>query len=261
MLLLHGFLQSWWAWRGQIPAFDDAGYAVAALDLRGAGGSDQPPQGYDPGSIAADVSGVIRSLGFAGAVLVGHDLGARAVWATTAYAPDQVNALAVVAAGHPRHARAALPALPRHGLPLLSERRLAAADGDWAQAYLQGLAARPDALSVAGTAPYRAALASWPGPRCAVAPVRIARRGRRSAANRDLLARLSSGTDVPVLTVRGSSDPLLPRAAVDASRPYAHGRFDASELAGVGHLPPEEDPGAFNRLVLNWLDTRASLTS
>lgn len=256
VLLLHGFVQSWWAWRGQLPALDRAGHAVAALDLRGAGASDQPPSGYDPVSTAGDISGVIRSLGFPTAVLVGHDLGARAAWATTAYAPAQVSALAVVGAGHPRHDRSASLVLPRHGLPVLAERRLAADDGAWAEAYLQGLTARPDALAKADTEPYRAALRDWPGPRCALAPVRIVRRGQRSAANRDLFARLEPGTDVPVLVVRGASDPVLPSGSVKPISRYAHGRFDATELGGVGHLAPEEDPLGFNQVLLDWLNTQ-----
>lgn len=255
VLLLHGFLQSWWAWRAQLPALDRAGWAVAALDLRGAGASDQPPSGYDPASTAADVSGVIRSLGFATAVLVGHDLGARAAWATTAYAPAQVSALAVVGAGHPRHDRPASVDLPRHGLSVLAERRLGAHDGAWATAYLQGLTARLDALTLEDTAPYRAALRAWPGPRCALAPARIVRRGRRSAANRDLVARLEPGTDVPVLLMRGASDPVVPSAASAAVRGYARGRFQTVELAGTGHLAPEEDPATFNLVLLDWLDT------
>ena len=63
VLLLHGFPQFWWAWRHQMPALADAGYRVAAMDLRGYGACDKPPRGYDPLTLAADVAGVIRSLG------------------------------------------------------------------------------------------------------------------------------------------------------------------------------------------------------
>ena len=63
VLLLHGFPQFWWAWRHQMPALADAGYRVAAMDLRGYGASDKPPRGYDTFTLAADVASVIRSLG------------------------------------------------------------------------------------------------------------------------------------------------------------------------------------------------------
>ncbi len=47
VLLLHGFPQFWWTWRHQLPALADAGYRAVAMDLRGFGGSDHTPRGYD----------------------------------------------------------------------------------------------------------------------------------------------------------------------------------------------------------------------
>ena len=42
VLLLHGFPDSAWLWRHQIPHLVDAGYRVIAPDLRGLGRSDKP---------------------------------------------------------------------------------------------------------------------------------------------------------------------------------------------------------------------------
>ena len=50
------------------------------MDLRGVGGSDRTPRGYDPANLALDVTGVIRSLGEPDAALVGHDLGGYLAW-------------------------------------------------------------------------------------------------------------------------------------------------------------------------------------
>ncbi len=47
VVLLHCFPQFWWAWRHQLEALGEAGYRVAAMDLRGTGASDKPPIGYD----------------------------------------------------------------------------------------------------------------------------------------------------------------------------------------------------------------------
>ena len=44
VLLLHGFPEFWWTWRDQIRTLAAHGYRVAAMDLRGYGGSDKPPR-------------------------------------------------------------------------------------------------------------------------------------------------------------------------------------------------------------------------
>ena len=71
VLLLHGFPQFWYAWRHQMVALADAGYRAAALDLRGYGGSDKPPRGYDTYMATLDAASVIRTLGEKEAVIVG----------------------------------------------------------------------------------------------------------------------------------------------------------------------------------------------
>src|SRR5690625_1029513 len=60
VLLLHAFPQFWWAWRSQREALAARGYRVAAMDLRGYAGSDEPPAAYAIPSMAGDVRGVIR---------------------------------------------------------------------------------------------------------------------------------------------------------------------------------------------------------
>jgi pimeloyl-ACP methyl ester carboxylesterase len=101
VLLLHGFPEFWWAWRAQLPALAEAGYRATAMDLRGYGGSDKTPRGYDPVTLAQDVSGVVKALGERRAVLVGHGWGGYVGWATAVLHPREVSALCAVAAPHP----------------------------------------------------------------------------------------------------------------------------------------------------------------
>jgi pimeloyl-ACP methyl ester carboxylesterase len=42
VILIHGFPESWYSWRHEIPALADAGHRVAAPDACGYGGSDKP---------------------------------------------------------------------------------------------------------------------------------------------------------------------------------------------------------------------------
>ena len=42
VLLCHGFPESWYSWRHQLPALAAAGYRAVAPDMRGYGGTDRP---------------------------------------------------------------------------------------------------------------------------------------------------------------------------------------------------------------------------
>ena len=134
VLFLHGFPEFWWAWRHQLPVVAAAGYRAVAMDLRGYGASDKTPRGYDPYTAAADVSGVIRSLGATDAVVVGHGWGGFIGWSAAVLAPRQVRGLAAVSAPHPlllaRSGQTkALTRTAWFQLPILPERRLLAHDG------------------------------------------------------------------------------------------------------------------------------------
>lgn len=255
VMLLHGFGEFWWAWRHQIPALDHAGYSVAALDLRGYGASDKTPRGYDPPTTASDIAGVIRSLGFGSAVLVGHDWGGMAAWSTLAYAPEQVRGLASIAAPHPLAFpwRSALRTLAFFQVPLFPERRIMADDGLFIETLLRSRAARPDFLSASEARNYRDALMLWPSPHCALEYQRMFVRNQVRAAGRDYRRALHRPRPVPLLSIHGTRDPVVPQAAMTAANAYVTGRSDLVSLPEVGHLPHEEDPTAVNAALLTWL--------
>ena len=58
VILLHGFGSFWWSWRHQLRGLRNA--RVVAVDLRGYGGSDKPPRGYDGWTLAGDTAGLVR---------------------------------------------------------------------------------------------------------------------------------------------------------------------------------------------------------
>src|ERR1700759_5474112 len=83
VLMVHGFPESWYSWRHQMTPIAEAGFTAAAIDVRGYGGSDKPPEvaDYAMQHMVADVAGAIRALSpDAPAVIVGHDWGAPIVW-------------------------------------------------------------------------------------------------------------------------------------------------------------------------------------
>jgi pimeloyl-ACP methyl ester carboxylesterase len=103
VLLLHGFPQFWWMWRGQIQPLADAGFRVIAPDLRGYNLSDKPSgvDAYRMEHLVADVEGLIRQTGVERAHVVGHDWGGLIAWWLAMLSPERVERLAILNAPHP----------------------------------------------------------------------------------------------------------------------------------------------------------------
>jgi epoxide hydrolase A/B len=97
VVMVHGFPESWFSWRHQIGPIAQAGYQVAAIDVRGYGGSDKPHpiEAYSMEELTGDVAGVVEAMAPDGkAILIGHDWGAPIVWNTALTRPDKVSAVA-----------------------------------------------------------------------------------------------------------------------------------------------------------------------
>jgi pimeloyl-ACP methyl ester carboxylesterase len=265
VLLLHGFPEFWWAWRHTLPALTSAGYHAAAMDLRGYGASDKTPRGYDPLTLAADVTGVIRSMGFRSAVVVGHGWGGFVGWTAAAVRPDCVSALCAVAAPHPRiltGVRRWLPPgrLVRHLLamqvPWLPERRIAL--GAYVSHHLAAWATPGSGFpSDVEARRYQAAFALWPSPHCALEYHRWLFRSRLRADGRAFAQAMRRQVTVPVVQVVGAQDPTDPARSTHASARYVTGPFTDQTIEGAGHFPHEEQPAEFNRLLLEWLSEGA----
>ncbi|OHB27925.1 MAG: epoxide hydrolase [Phenylobacterium sp. RIFCSPHIGHO2_01_FULL_69_31] len=97
VVMVHGFPESWYSWRHQIGPVAAAGYQVAAIDVRGYGGSDKPKRvdAYSMQELTADVAGVVEALAPGQkTILIGHDWGAPIVWNTALTRPDVISAVA-----------------------------------------------------------------------------------------------------------------------------------------------------------------------
>ncbi|HEX9449492.1 MAG TPA: alpha/beta fold hydrolase [Dongiaceae bacterium] len=76
VVLLHGFPETSYAWRHQVPVLAEQ-YKVIVPDLRGYGETDKPAHGYDKRNMARDIRELISALGIDHIALIGHDRGAR----------------------------------------------------------------------------------------------------------------------------------------------------------------------------------------
>lgn len=96
ILCVHGWPELWYSWRHQLAHFAPLGFKVAAMDVRGYGGSSKPHPiaAYTMRNLASDVAAVIDALGGGSAILFGHDWGAPIVWNTSLLHPEKVRAVA-----------------------------------------------------------------------------------------------------------------------------------------------------------------------
>ncbi len=105
VLLVHGFPESWYSWRHQLPALAAAGYRAVAMDVRGYGRSSKPGSivEYRMTRLVEDIVGLVGALGEERAVLVGHDWGAPIAWNATLTRPDLFAGLVLISVPyHPR---------------------------------------------------------------------------------------------------------------------------------------------------------------
>jgi pimeloyl-ACP methyl ester carboxylesterase len=96
VLLVHGFPESWYSWRHQIPAIAAAGFRVVAIDVRGYGRSSKPlaVEDYRMVRLVADNVGLVSALGAKTATIIGHDWGAPIAWTSAMLRPDVFTAVA-----------------------------------------------------------------------------------------------------------------------------------------------------------------------
>src|SRR6476660_4268884 len=94
LLLVHGWPETWYAWRMVMPALA-RDFQVIAVDQRGIGLSDKPQGGYDTGTQAHDMVALMEALGHKRFALYGTDTGMPIAYAVAADHPDRVVRLVV----------------------------------------------------------------------------------------------------------------------------------------------------------------------
>jgi pimeloyl-ACP methyl ester carboxylesterase len=109
VLLVHGFPETWWAFRKLIPLLA-ASHRVYAVDLRGFGDSDNGAGAYDSKTSAEDLHLLIEELEVGPVHLTGQDISGAAVFRLAATHPEDVRSLTAIEMG-----------LPGFGLEMLAD--------------------------------------------------------------------------------------------------------------------------------------------
>jgi pimeloyl-ACP methyl ester carboxylesterase len=98
-LLVHGLSSNARLWDEVATRLAGAGHPAYAVDLRGHGGSDRPPGGYDTATAAADLAALVTALDLPGLVVAGQSWGGNVAVRFAAEHPGLVTALALVDGG------------------------------------------------------------------------------------------------------------------------------------------------------------------
>ncbi len=98
IVLCHGWPESWYSWRHQIPALAAAGFHVVAPDQRGYGQTDKPEpiEAYNILQLTGDIVGLVNALGAETAIIAGHDWGAPVAWTSALLRPDIFRAVVLL---------------------------------------------------------------------------------------------------------------------------------------------------------------------
>ena len=103
VILLHGFPQTYVAWRHVMPLLGEAGFRVIAYNQRGYSKGARPldTESYSTDKLALDVIEIANKLSFDTFQLVGHDWGGAVAWLVASMYPERLQSLTSVSTPHP----------------------------------------------------------------------------------------------------------------------------------------------------------------
>lgn len=267
VLLIHGFGGGSFDFEALMAELADKPLRVAAVDLRGYGKSDKTPRGYDLTTAASDMAGVIRGLGYANALVVGHGYGGLVGWTLASHEPERVRGLITLASAHPlvqlsytrrnplknwhrtrRIVGAQLPRVPESRLvkndAALAEkifRQTCAPGFRDTDAYKAHVRKRRDAIQVDKVAHLASEYQRW--------LFRMRWRPEGFIFDRTFPKQIAA----PVLAIDGSMDPgYNPKVAEKSITRSSAPQSQAQLIYGVGHYPHVEDAPAIAERVLEW---------
>ncbi len=264
-LCLHGFPESRFSWRHQLPLLAQMGYRVWAPDLRGYGETEPKPRevkAYVIDRLMEDVAALIDASGAKRVTLIGHDWGAGLAWTFAANAPRPLERLVIMNVPHPAVMAASL------------------AKGNWAQLkrswymvffQLPGVPER--AMTANGAQAIRNAFHGMAIDKTHFTPDvldRYARDAQRPGAMTGMInwyrAAFRIGgklrgpwpkIEIPTLIVWGEEDAALGVELLDGTDAHV-ADLTIRRLPGVSHWVQQEAPDKVNAILAEWLPQQFS---
>jgi pimeloyl-ACP methyl ester carboxylesterase len=259
-LLLHGFPESWYSWRHQMPLLARLGYRVWAPDLRGYGDTDRPAKldDYAMEHLLDDVAGLIDASGSGETILIGHDWGAAIAWVFAMQKLRTLERLVIMNVPHPRAMERSmrrwsqlrrswyifffqLPWLPEK---LLGARGAAAIGEAFRRSAIDKTRFPDDVLAV-----YREA-ATRPG--ALTAMLNYYRAMLRGGGARRLRELGAPSIEIPTLFLWGEEDVALAKHTTYGTDAFVSD-LTLRYLPGVSHWVQQEAPEQVNAMLEAWL--------
>ncbi|MFF1819648.1 alpha/beta fold hydrolase [Kribbella sp. NPDC058245] len=253
ILLVHGFPETWWAFRKLIPLLA-ASHRVYAVDLRGFGDSSNETGPYDSATSAEDLHQLVEHLDVGPVHLAGQDISGMVVFRLAATHPDDVRSFIPIETG-----------LPGFGMERLAD---VTRGGAW---YI-GMLTTPGIPEMLLTGREHEFLTPFGGPPMTVTPGAIiesdlteyvrtySRPGGFRGATGLYRSMLQDGDDI---TAIAAANPLkMPVLAIGAGggdftrstfTQVTAGAIRSVSLKGVGHYAAQEAPRELATAVLDFL--------
>ena len=260
-VLLHGFPESRFSWRFQIPVLAQLGWRVIAPDLRGYGGSSRPPRkdDYHIDHLVEDVAGLFDAVGAKRRLLIGHDWGAMVAWVFAMDRRLPLEGLVIMNVPHPavfaRVYKSSAAQRKRSWyvgffqLPFLPEWALTRGGARAVAQAFSGMAVDKSRFPPEVTDVYRTN---------ALVPGGMTAMINYYRANRDLIGRYGGAApliEVPTLMVWGEDDTAI---GIECTEGYESlvGDLTLKRLPGVSHWVQQEAPERVNAILNDWIGER-----
>jgi epoxide hydrolase 4 len=256
-LLLHGFPESKFSWRYQMPLLAKLGYTVWAPNMRGYGKSSRPPAvaDYHIDHLVADAAALIDAAGRKNTLLMAHDWGAVVAWQFAIRKARPLDRLVIMNVPHPACMTRELWTWAQlkkswyvffFQIPWLPERLMARRGGEAVGRAFVDMAIDKSRFPAAVTDEYRRNALEPGALKAMINYYRAAMRAGSAAMNPGGMI------DTPTLMIWGEEDSALGKATTVGTDQYVR-NLTLRYLPGVSHWVQQEAPERVNAMIEAWI--------